>query len=219
MKISWPQGEHVVIVAPTGAGKTTIASTIVGLRAYTIVFAVKRHDDTLELFKKQGYKTLTAWPPENQHQYPHVIFWAKPTSLTDGLGKQSQSIKKVMDDVYLAGGWCCYFDEVGYLAGTLGLGKGIGVMLNQGRSNHITVVATMTRPTSVIARIPKETLNQARHILIGKYINTDEQKACASVAGLDIKDMLYYQKELRYYPNENTDFLYINKQKLIIITP
>ena len=217
LKRSWRQGEHVSLLGATGTGKTTLASAILAIRQYVVVIAVKRRDETLELFRKEGYRVIRKWPPT----YPlrHVIFWVKPDSLSDDMGKQSVAIHRALNDIYLSGGWCVYMDEVGYLAGSLGLGKDVGVLLNQARSNHVSVVVAMTRPASVIARIPKEALNQARHVVIFKYTNIDEIEACAKVAGITKAQMLAYQQELRRYPRGNTDALYIGKEDLFIVEP
>ena len=83
----------------------------------------------------------------------------------------------------------------------------------------MSVIVAMTRPASVIARIPKEALNQARHIMIFKYTNIDEIEACAKVAGVSKAQMMGYQEELRRYPKGNTDCLYIGKDDLFIVEP
>jgi len=201
----------------TGTGKTTLASRIVDIRSFVVVIAVKRRDETLELFKKQGYKVIKKWPAD--YPFKKVIFWNKPDSLSDDLGKQALAIHRAFNDIYLAGGWAIYMDEVGYLAGSLGLGRDIGVLLNQARSNHVSVIVAMTRPASVIARVPKEALNQARHIVIFKYTNIDEIEACAKVAGISKATMLGYQEQLKRYPKGNTDALYVGKDDLFIVTP
>src|SRR5260221_80749 len=125
-KQQWYQGQHVEIIGPTGTGKTTIAVDILDVREYVCVLAVKRKDETLDLFKHQGYKVIKTWPPD---VYTHkVIFWHKPGSLTDDLNKQAIAIHGALNKIYLAGGWCVYFDEAGYIAGTLGMGKDLTVL-------------------------------------------------------------------------------------------
>lgn len=209
-KERWKQGEHVAIVGPTGTGKTTVALDVLAVREYVCVLAVKRKDDTLELFKKQGYTVIRKWPPEyNAHR---VIFWNKPRSLTDDLHKQSFAVHEALNKMYIAGGWCIYFDEAGYIAGNLKLSRDIGTLLNQGRSANLSIVATMTRPSSVIAQVPKEALNQPRHKLMFKFVDEREIKACAAIAGIDWKQMLELMKELGKH-----DFVYISENELLLV--
>lgn len=196
----WRQGEHMAILGPTGSGKTYLASEMVHIRSYVAVLAVKKHDDTLQMFKKQGYIIIKQWPPEyNQHR---VVLWVKPENLTSS-AKQIAEIRYALDQMYQAGGWCIYVDEAGYIAGHLKLGQELGVLLNQGRSSNISVVCTMTRPHSVVGQIPLETLNQARHLFIFKYTDEKEIKSCAAIAGISYSHMVQYMQMMRRH-----DFLY-----------
>jgi hypothetical protein len=219
---SWYQGEHVVILGPTGTGKTFHVQPILECRGdHTCIIALKPRDDTLERFRhghNYGYKRyhiIKKWPP--QYGVRPVIYWEKPGGLED-LQEQGKRVHKALNQMYREGGWTIFIDEAGYMAGTLGLGKAIGVLLNQGRSSRISVVLCVTRPTSVIARVPKEAFSQPRHKLIFKYENADELKAAAQVADMSQKQLEVYQKELNtYHPKGFTDFLYIGKGKVQIV--
>lgn len=215
MRTHWRQWEHVGIIGPTGTGKTTVAHTLLDIREYVVVLAVKNRDDTLERFKhgpEYGHKTYVVvkkWPPD--YPYHRIILWVKPKSIKD-TDAQAKSIYAALDAIYLDGGWCVYVDEAGYVVGTLGLGSALGVLLNQGRSSMISIVAVMTRPTSLIAKVPKEALNQPRHKIIFKYDNRDEMKACAQIADIDMHSMQEYMESLSYHGEKKfSDFLYINQ--------
>jgi energy-coupling factor transporter ATP-binding protein EcfA2 len=210
MKQSWKQGEHIAIVGLTGTGKTTLASELLGIRSYVVAVAVKRKDDTLERFKEQGYKIIKKWPPD--YDYTHVVLWFKPESLSDDMKLQSSQLHTAFNLMYIAGGWAIFLDDVGYISSMLGLHKDIGMLLSLGRSCGITVVAAMVRPASVVARIPKETLNQCRHVIIFKYTNEDEIKATAVIAGISAKDMVNLHKELQEH-----DFLYVGNAGMFIV--
>jgi len=41
------QGDHILIAAPTKAGKTTMARRLIKKRGHTVVFVTKTHDDTI----------------------------------------------------------------------------------------------------------------------------------------------------------------------------
>lgn len=220
-KSSWYQGEHVVILGPTGTGKTYFAQPIVDMRDYVAVLAVKPKDETLERFKegyKYGYKryeVIRKWPPD--YGTNRFIYWEKPKGLHK-LREQAQKLHTALNEMYREGGWCIYIDEGGYIAGVLGLGQAIGVLLNQGRSSGISVVLCVTRPTSVVARVPKEAFSQPRHRLIFKYENRDEMKAAAQVADIDLRSLEKYMSELKsYHPKGYSDFLYTGKGRTYIV--
>lgn len=218
---NWYQGEHVVILGPTGTGKTHFAQPIVDIREYVCVLALKPRDETLERFRdghKYGYeqyKIIKRWPPDYGDN--RVIYWEKPEGL-DTLREQAERVHAALNTMYREGGWTIFIDEAGYLAGTLGLGRAVGVLLNQGRSSRISVVLCVTRPTSVIARVPKEAFSQPRHKIIFKYENRDELKAAAQVADMPQKDLEQYTNQLNtYFPKGYTDFIYIGKGKTYIV--
>jgi hypothetical protein len=220
-KSSWFQGEHVVILGPTGTGKTYFAQPIVDQRDYVAVLAVKPKDETLERFKngyKYGYKrykVIRKWPPD--YGTNRFIYWEKPKGL-HRLREQATKLHTALNEMYREGGWCIYVDEGGYIAGVLGLGQAIGVLLNQGRSSGISVVLCVTRPTSVVARVPKEAFSQPRHKLIFKYENRDELKAAAQVADIDVKKLEGLMGQLEtYHPKGYTDFVYFGKGKTYIV--
>jgi hypothetical protein len=222
-KKEWNQGEHVALIGQTGTGKTTIAHRILDIREFVCVLAIKREDDTLERFRRgqkfgrSSYVVVTKWPPDFPAR--KVILWIKPKSLHHkDVHQQSLKVYDALNKMYLSGGWCIYLDEAGYLAGVLGLSSAIGILLNQGRSAHISVVATMTRPSSVVARIPKEALTQVRHHLIFKYIDDNEMKKCADIVGVSLAVMREFQRALRIDSRKGfSDFVYVGKGKVILV--
>lgn len=216
MRDNWHQGEHVAIIGPTGTGKTTISYMLLEIRGYVVVLAVKRTDDTLEQFKrgdvKRGlskYKVIEKWPPT--YADTRVILWVKPKEL-GVTNEQYAKLKAAVGKIYLAGGWTTFFDDCGYITGYLHLGQELGIMLNQGRSDRLTVVAAMTQPKSMVARLPSETFKQCRHQLIFKYDNIVEIKAIAEIAGMDWHRLIEMMHQLGDH-----DFIYKGKGTLVVV--
>lgn len=208
-----------MILGPTGTGKSYFSRQIMDMREYVAVIAVKPRDDTIERFKGSAYgepyKLIRQWPPHYGEK--RVIYWEKPKGL-DALKLQATRIHKALNEMYREGGWSIYIDEGGYVAGVLGLGQAVGVLLNQGRSSGISVVLCVTRPTSVVARVPKEAFSQPRHKLIFKYENRDELKAASQVADLDLRALEEATDSLKtHHPIGFTDFLYIGKGNQYIV--
>lgn len=220
----WRQGEHVEVIGPTGTGKTTIAHTILDFRTYVCVLAVKRNDDTLERFRngvqygRLSYKIITRWPPD--YPYKRVILWVKPKSIVDK-EEQAKRLYTALNAMFMAGGWCIYFDDAGLIAGQLGLAGALVVLLNMGRSSYLSVVVGMQRPASMVARVPREALNQPRHKLFFKYTDEDEITACSKIAGIPPRDMKRYMAMLRFrYARDGdkySDFLYVYENDVCIV--
>lgn len=215
MATNWQQGEHVAIIGPTGSGKTTISQMLLDLRGYVAVLAVKRTDETLDRFLegpkygRKKYKVIKKWPPT----YPdtRVILWLKPKEL-GVTNEQRTKLREALNTIYLSGGWTVFFDDAGYITGFLGMGAQLGIMLNQGRSDHLTVVVAMTQPKSIVARLPSETFKQCRHQLIFKFDNVNEIKAIAEIAGIDWHRLQQMIGELGDH-----DFIYKGKGKLVLV--
>lgn len=220
----WAQGEHITLMGPTGTGKTTVAQRLLDAREYVCVLAVKEHDDTLKRFLlgheygRERYWLIRKWPPDFPHH--RVVFWPKPKAINDEK-EQSELLWTALNAMYLSGGWCVYFDEAGYISGTLGLGKALAILLNQGRSSYISVVATVTRPKSMVARVPVEAMSQARHHLIFRYSDYEEQKTCARIVGVSPLLMQQYQARLEYHRAKNgteySDFLYFRGRDVTLV--
>ena len=213
--VSWQQGEHIAIIGPTGTGKTTIAQLLLEIRDFCCVLAIKRIDETLERFKNgpkfgmSRYTIIQKWPPEyNQHR---VVFWKKPKSLAPAeLKRQSAVMGSALNQMYLSGGWCIFFDDTGYIVSQLGLAHELATMLSQGRSAGISVVVAMVRPRSMVARVPKEALNQCSHVIVFQFTDLQEVSACADIVGISKGDMIQLIRTL-----DRHEFLAFSQGKVV----
>lgn len=205
---SWRQGEHIALIGPTGSGKTGLAAEMLAIRQYVVVFAIKQHDDTIKEF--QGYRIIKKWPPEyGEHR---VILWVKPQTLGDII-RQRDAIINAMERVYIAGGWCVYFDDLSYVSDQLRIKTPVVTFMNQGRSSGISVVAAATRPR----KVPVEAFNQVRHVVSFHYDDRRELERIAEIAGIYWRDMVEYNQLLRVYKRGYSDFLSIGKGTVILV--
>lgn len=205
MANQWRQGEHVALLGMTGSGKTYTARDLLRIRGYVVVLAVKKQDDTLQLFTKGDppYKLTKRWPVN--YDVTHAVLALPPENLADT--SQAYKVYRVLDDVFRNGGWCILLDDTGYITGYLRLRRQVTQLLNTGRSHGISVVTAATQPTSVAANIPSETLRQVRHILMWRYASRRDIDALADITGLDKSDIRAAMARLTIYPDASTDFL------------
>lgn len=150
-RFAFRQGEHVTLVGGTGSGKTTLArELILPRRDYVGVFATKKKDPSLYApLIAAGYVLTDDWDPYDE-EIPKVIY--KPS--ISGVGKggrqgQADAFRDSLDEVFEAGNWCCYFDEVAYLTENLKLATELETLWMQGRSLGISMVAATQRPVKI----------------------------------------------------------------------
>jgi len=160
--LQWNQGEHFALIGPTGCGKTTAALNLLPLREYTTVFATKPKDNSLVKFgKDHDYKVIEQWKPSlSVRRYPRRILWPNARSLASAT-TQRQDFYTALDDIYVKGGWCIYFDELWYISNQLNLRKEIITFLLQARSMNIGMLMAFQRP----AWVPVEVYDQATHLM------------------------------------------------------
>jgi DNA polymerase III delta prime subunit len=168
----WKQGEHVTLIGPTGCGKTTVARAILDRRQHVAVVATKPRDPVVSSLRRRGYDTIRKWPPSVLQS--RVVFWPRIERMTD-VHAQAVAIDAMLNDVYLAGSWCLYFDELRYVTETLKLKGLLELLWQQARALNVSIVAGAQRP----AHIPLMAYSQATHFYLW---NTGDDRDLARVA-------------------------------------
>ncbi len=121
-------------------------------RRYVLALDPKGGDDTL---KKLGYPRLSTWPPPRK-------FWrdvegGKPARFivgqhchrTEDYGPLAATLKRCVDDVFAAGGFTLYVDELEIAARFMKLAATIELFLIAARNKGISVVTAFQRPAYV----------------------------------------------------------------------
>lgn len=144
--LDWQQGEHVTIIGPTGQGKTTLALELMEQRGYPIIVATKPKDSTMERMKKQGYKVVRSY--KDLGKYPRTILWPKLERPRDKY-EQAVEIQKALEQIFVSGGYAVLIDELSYVLDELKCKTEITQIWQQGRSNNISLVTCVLRPSHV----------------------------------------------------------------------
>jgi hypothetical protein len=186
----WRAGEHLAMVGMTGSGKTTLARQLLDLRDFVVVFGTKARDDALYApLQAQGYVLKTSWNPWEWEQTGerHVIF-APPLELSDhpapgevkrAEAEQAEKFRTALVQIFKAGGWCCYFDEIRYLSDDLGLARELNLLWLQGRSLGVTMVASTQRPRSV----PLNTFAMATWTFLWRLSDREDRRRASEFTG------------------------------------
>lgn len=197
----WEQGQHVTMVGPTGWGKTRLAREILVVRSYLVAFGVKGHDESMdELIDDLRLVRQQVWQPDVADR---IALW--PDIRGAGKGhrmRQREVFLRAIDSIFRMGAWCCFFDEVVYLAETLNLDDELKFLLNQGRSSHISVVAATQRP----AFIPLAFYDMASHLFLWKF---NDHRNATRVSELTGVASQVVRQEIMSLPKY--EFIYINK--------
>lgn len=209
-ELQFNQGEHVTIVGPTGSGKTVLAMQLLAFRDYCVAMGTKRDDRELygEL-RRRGFEFTTEFEPEPEDGETHVIFrppLRAPTA--DAIAAQREAFRMCLTEVYLAGGWAVYTDELPYMIDNLKLTTEYETLLLQGRSAGITLLSATQEPVGV----PLAFFGMATHLFL--FVNPDRQRVqrMAEFTGQFRPVAEYTIPRLPDY-----EFLYVNTRRRQIV--
>ena len=186
----WKAGDHVAAVAMTGAGKTTLLRNLIGFRDFVVVFGTKARDDALyKPLENEGFTLVEKWTPWDWEETgQRKVIFAPPLNVSDrgesgeidaAQAEQADAFRTALVQIYKAGGWCCYFDEIRYLTDDLSLAREINLLYLQGRSLGVTMVAATQRPRSV----PLNVFAMATWFILWKISDRDDRRRAAEFAG------------------------------------
>lgn len=147
--IKWKQGQHCLAVGGTGSGKSTVAGELLPRRSLVAVCVSKGMDEIFAGPYYAEYERITKWPPRRGHD--KVLVWpSNGGSIVETRALKQAVFRKMFDDILLRQGhWCIDVDEEHYMVESLGLGREITDILEQGRSAHISMWNNTQRPAGI----------------------------------------------------------------------
>jgi hypothetical protein len=199
--MEWRQGEHVTVIGPTGAGKTTLVKELLWFRDYVVVFAAKPRDPLLDEFQAEGYTIIHRWPPpEPREDFARIVLWPPVKTIQDNEAQRTVFIH-ALDAIYRTGDWCVYWDEARYMVDFLNLRMFAELYWLQGRSLGISFVVASQRP----AWLPLSAYDQATHLFF--FYDNDERnvKRLVEMAPISPKETREALASLTRH-----DFVYFN---------
>lgn len=206
-KLRWTQGDHILISAPTKAGKTTLMRSLVEKRSHVVVFVSKMKDPTFEAEFK-GWTILREWPKGGPKPYEtRILLWPKPgKTLKETIMNQRVVFRNALDAISREGNRCVVIDESLMMNDPrlVGLGNEIGLLHYYGRSAGISMVDLTQRPSW----IPKVIYSSVTHAYIARTRDAQDAKRLADMGGVDARELA---ANLLVLPNRH-DYVYVNPQ-------
>lgn len=183
-------GEHVAIIGPTGQGKTVLQNNILPLYPFVVVFATKPVDVSMDdLIERGGYVQLPRWVGLNPIDSPRRVIWPKAQNVRDIIPQQQKTFENAINSIFMEGGrparapigWAIAIDELWYFTNMLKLDTEIKMILLQGRSIGISLIAATQRP----AWVPLEIYDQSTHLF---FFRDNDSRNLDRIAGIGVAD-------------------------------
>lgn len=183
----WAQGEHVVLLGPTGRGKSTLAVEILDRRDFVVAFDVKGDDPALI---GAGYEPATSWPQLDLER--DAIREGKPLrirlvappggSARERIQRGRELFGDALEDILTRGRWTVYIDELRITSERrlFDLGPEIDSLLIAARGKKGTVVSATQAPRW----IPAAAYDQVRHVFLWPVRDEEKLRRFEDIAGL-----------------------------------
>lgn len=179
-RFAWRQGEHITLIGPTGAGKTTLALALLPQRQYVIAYGTKPKDRTLDSLVREGWrkvKSVDKMPNHITDRNRRLVFWPDYRS-PDDEANQAYQIGQSLRRSFTDGGWCLFVDETWWFTHKLGLKGWLEALWTQGRSIGLSIVAGTQRP----AHIPLLAYDQATHVF---FWRDNDERNLSRISGMN----------------------------------
>jgi hypothetical protein len=205
----WTQGQHTVVIGPTGCGKTSVLTRLLEARKYVLVFGTKLYDTTYERFIRSGYRRYSKYS-DVPSWCDKAMLWPKiqpGVPLKEIYKIQADAFRPALNQIFHERGWTVVLDELHYICNELGLDAEAAMFHHQGRSSRLTMVDGFQRP----ANVPLVVYGSASHVFVWKTKQLDtDGKRLADFGGADRRELTENLMAL-----EKHEFVYIDPVNLV----
>lgn len=200
----WRQGEHVMAIAPTGAGKTRLFSELLPYRKNNIFFGTKLDDDSYRLIMKKTKARRVDSITEIKPWDRNVMLWPHyGANIGETYAIQRRAFLEALNVIVKQGGWTVWADEMKYMTQQLKLERELTFILEQLRSIKGTIIGGAQRPRW----LPLSALTNATHVFLWRTNLAEDAKRLADIGGIDAKMVIEEMHTL-----DDHEFIYIRSR-------
>lgn len=209
-------GEHVAIIGPTGQGKTLLQQNVLPKYPFVAAFATKPQDMTMDrMIHDDSYIKLAAWYRLNPVDHPRRVIWPNARKL-DSRQLQHRVFSDAFERIFAEGGrpkekpvgWAIAIDELWYISYLLKLSEEVKLILLQGRSLGISLVAATQRPKGV----PLEVYDQSTHLF---FFRDNDRENLDRLGGIQARDSVLVRSAVANL--EEHQVLYLNTRTGLMV--
>ena len=208
----WKQGEHILLIAPTGMGKTVLNKQLLRYRiqrkGFICALATKPVDEELTQMEKGSHflkvKDNKVWTSAS---YPRILLWPAAGNF-DNLNEQRRVFLKALQGMWKAGKWTVMLNELRYLTEQLGLKRQINTLYLQARSSKMSLTGETQRPRNV----PLEAFSQSSHVFFGPCRDDEDLKRISGIGNANPKQLRLVVQQLERY-----EFAYVNAISGVVV--
>lgn len=225
----WHPGEHVIAVAPTGAGKTHLLYSLLerSMSEYpeqsVVSLMPKPADASVEEWARRlDLRETPVWPPQKKlfrSRAAGYVLWP-PHALGLPPEQRREKVGEVLRDgldaQYKRGNSITFLDDATSSAGLMGLNPWIEELLTNGRAGGAAAWLAAQKPagTRTSAGVTTLVWGNASHLFLGATPSDNDIERYTEIAGLDPRIVDHEVRNLRLIPigdSNVTQFLYVNK--------
>jgi hypothetical protein len=204
-RFNYQAGQHVTFLAPTQAGKTTLAFELLEETATkdvpAIVLVQKHRDPVLkdwtDRLKAKSWVKTTTWPPNPlKRKAPGYILWPNHSYKPDASNEQLHNVfQRAILDSYRQGNRIIFADETYYLSDRLDLDDELIQVWAQGGGMGCGLWAATQRP----AYIPLWGYSAAEHVFLANDPDKRARIRYGEIGGINPKFIEWQVERLPKY--------------------